>query len=316
MSQLNQSNPQQPIQNSPGKKNNSIIYWVIILVLLAGCLYLFMSKNKMAEDNSANIKMEQKQIDSVNAVRTALQTDFDAASAKIDQLVTQNSKMDSALEGNKAEMAKMQVRIKGILSKEKATDAELREARDLIASLTDKTKQYEARIAELEKENTVLTDKNTVLTQERDSTVTTNIALKKIGSVLHASNIRMEPLHKRKNGKEKETSKAKRVDVLHIIFDIDENRIAESGTKQIYLRIIAPDQTILGNTANMSGMMTLNNGGQLGFSVLKEIPLTQNQMVKDVTVDWNQDGDYKKGQYTIEIYNEGYKIGRDQVTLR
>ena len=318
MSQFNQTNPpQQSPQNTPPvKKNNSIVYWVIILVLLAGCLYLFMSKNKMADESSTALKMQQKQTDSVNNVRAALQTDFDAASAKIDQLVTQNSKMDSALEGNKAEMAKLRSKIGSILHNEKATQAELKDARDMIASLTDKTKQYEARIAELEKENTVLTNKNTALTKEVDSTVSNNIALKKIGSVLHASNIRMEPLHKRKNGKEKETTKAKRVDVLRIKFDIDENRIAESGTKQLYLRIVAPDQTIMGNRANTSGMMSLNNGGQLGYSLMKEIALTQNQMVKDVEVDWNQDGDYKKGQYTIEIYNEGYKIGSDHVTLK
>jgi hypothetical protein len=316
MSQLNQSTPQQQPQNSPGKKNNSIVYWVIIAVLLVGCLYLFMSKNKMAEDNNIAMASKQKQTDSVNSVRAALQSDFDAASVKIDQLVSQNAKMDSTLEGNKAEMAKLQTRIRTILGKEKATDNELKEAREMISSLNDKTKAYEARIAELEKENTVLTGKNVVLTKERDSTATTNLALKKIGSVLHASNIRMEPIHIRKNGKEKETEKAKRVDVLRIKFDIDENRIAESGTKQLYLRIIAPDQTILGNPANTSGMMTLNNGGKLGYSVMKEISLTQNQMVKDVAVDWHQDGDYKKGDYTIEIYNEGYKVGNGNVTLK
>jgi flagellar basal body-associated protein FliL len=316
MSQLNQSTPQQQPTNGPGKKNNTIVYWVIIAVLLVGCLYLFVSKNKMAENNSNELASQQKVTDSVNAVRAALQSDFDAASAKIDQLVTQNSKMDSALEGNKVEMAKLQSRIRGILSKEKATDAELRDAREMIGSLTDKTKAYEARIAELEKENTALTNKNVVLTGQRDSTAARNVALKKAGSVLHASNIRMEPIHMRKNGKEKETGRARKVDILRIMFDIDENRIAESGTKQIYLRIIAPDQSILGNTANTSGMMPLANGGTLGYSVLKEIALTQNQMVKDVDVDWHQSGDYMKGDYTIEVYNEGYKVGSGKVTLR
>jgi hypothetical protein len=168
----------------------------------------------------------------------------------------------------------------------------------------------------LEKENQVLTGKNEVLTKERDSTVGKNIALKKIGSVLHASNIRMEPIHKRRNGKEKETSKAKKVDILRILFDIDENRIAESGNKAIYIRMIAPDATIMGNPANISGMMTIATGGQLGYSMVKEIALTQNEKIKDVAIDWNQEGDYKKGQYTIEVYNEGFKIGSGTVTLK
>jgi len=315
MSQFNQTTSPQTPQN-PGKKNNSIIYWVVILVLLAGCLYLFMSKNKMAEENDLALKQKQQTIDSVKTDRASLQTDFDAASAKIDQLVSQNSKLDSALQGDKAKMTALQAKIKGILSNKNATQAELKEAREMITSLTDKTKEYEARIAELEKENSDLHGENKTLAQERDSTATKNMALKKAGSVLHASNIRMEPIHKRRNGKEKETGKAKKVDELRITFDIDENRIAESGTKQIYLRILAPDGTIMSNTANGSGMMTASTGSQVSFSVEKDIPLVQNQPVKDVTIDWNQEGNYPKGDYTIEVYSEGYKVGSGSVTLK
>jgi peptidoglycan hydrolase CwlO-like protein len=312
MSQFNQSTP----QNNAGKKNNTIIYWVLILVLFVLCIYLFMSKRNMQADNAQAMKMEQQQMDSVKTDRASLQNDFDAASAKIDQLVSQNSKLDSALQGDKAAMAKMQGEIRSILANKNATKAELQKARDMISGLTDKTKAYEARIAELEKENTTLTGENKTLTHERDSTFTQNVALKKVGSVLHASNIRMEPIHKKRNGKEKETSKAKRVDEFRIKFDIDENRIAESGTKQIYLRIISPDGNIMTNSANGSGMLTTSKGGQLSYSIESDIALTQNQPVKDITVDWNQSGDYNKGTYTIEIYNEGYLVGSGTVTLK
>ena len=253
------------VRNNQQKKNNSIIYWVVILVLLAGCVYLFMSKNKMAEDSASIQKKDQQTIDSVKTDRASLQSDFDAASAKIDQLVSQNAKMDSSLQGDKAEMAKLQAKIRSVLSNKNATQAELKNAREMITSLTDKTQQYEARIAELEKENANLTSENKTVTRERDSTVEKNIALKKVGSVLHASNIRMEPIHKRKNGKEKETSKAKKVDVLRITFDIDENRIAESGNKQIYLRVMSPDGNVMSNPANSSGMMTTSTGSQLAI---------------------------------------------------
>ncbi len=315
MSQYNQTTSQTP-QNNQGKKNNTIIYWVVIVVLLAGCVYLFMSKNKLAADKDLALKQQQQTIDSVKTDRASLQSDFDAASAKIDQLVSQNSKLDSALQGDKAAMAKLQSQIKTILSNKNATQAELNKAREMITMLTDKTKAYEARIAELEKENTQLTGENKQLTKERDSTVENNIALKKAGSVLHASNIRMDAIHKRRNGKEKETTKAKKVDVLRITFDIDENRIAESGTKQIFLRIVAPDGSVMSSPSNASGVMTSAKGEQVKYSVLKDIMLTQNVPVKNVVVDWNQDGNYARGTYNIEIYNEGYKVGGGSVELR
>ncbi len=316
MSQFNQTLPPTPPQNNPGRKNNSIIYWVVILILFTGCLYLFMSKNKMAEDNNNLLKQKQQQVDSIKNDRSTLQAEFDAVSAKVDQLESQKSKLDSALQGDKSQMMQLQARIRSILSKGNATKEELKNAREMITSLNDKTKEYEAKIAELEKENKVLTGKNKVLTKERDSTVAKNIALKQAGSVLHASNIRMEPIHLKRNGKEKETTKAKKVNELRITFDIDENRIAESGSKQVYVRIIGPDQSVLSSTANGSGSMNIINGDQLLFSVMKEIPLIQGQPVRDIVIDWHQDGNYLKGTYNIEIFNEGYKVGSGNVTLK
>ena len=149
MSQYNQSSAP---QNGSNKKNSTILYWVVIVILLASCLYLFMSKQQMAKENSDALLQKQQTIDSVKTDRASLQADFDAASAKIDQLASQNAKLDSALQGDKVEMAKLQGQIKAILTKKNATQAELTKARDMITSLTDKTKQYEARIAELEKE--------------------------------------------------------------------------------------------------------------------------------------------------------------------
>lgn len=314
MSQFNQ--PGQPVPEQNNNKSKPVIYWLIIAALAIGCIFLFISKNKMAEENEVNSKRMQSQIDSVKTDRASLQTDFDAASAKIDQLVSQNAKLDSNMQKDKEEMLAMQAKIKSMLGNSKATAAELKKAREMISQLNDKTAQYEARIAELEKENGVLTNKNVVLTKERDSTTTQNIAIKKIGSVLHASNIRMEPIHKKKNGKEKETTKAKKVDVLRLKFDIDENRIAESGTKQLYLRIVGPDGTILSTPANGSGKMTTSKGDQVSFSIMKEISLVKEQPVKDVVVDWNQEGDFARGNYMIEIFSEGYKVGSGNVTLR
>ena len=314
MSQFNQS-AQQNTGDSENKKK-PVIYWVVIALLLGACVFLFMSKNKLAEESDIAKKQMHSQIDSVKTDRASLQSDFDAASAKIDQLVSQNSKLDSNLKKDQAEMLDMQQKIKGMLSNKKATTAELKKAREMITSLTDKTAKYEARIAELEKENGILTNKNVVLTKERDSTVTQNIAIKKIGSVLHASNMSMEPIHLKKNGKEKDTKKAKKVDVLRVKFDIDENRIAESGTKQLYLRIVAPDGTILSNTTNGSGKMTTAKGDQVSFSIIREIALVKEMPVKDVVVDWKQEGDFQKGNYMIEIFSEGYKVGTGTVTLK
>jgi uncharacterized membrane-anchored protein YhcB (DUF1043 family) len=313
MSQYSEANQEQPRDS---RKKGAIIYWVIIIILIGACAMLFMKNNQITEESDAVKKHMQSQLDSAKVDRESLQKDFEAASSRIDQLTSQNTKLDSSLAKDKTEMEALQKKIRGILANSKSTADELKKARQMISELTDKTKQYESRIAELERENAVLTDKNVVLTKERDSTVTQNIAIKKIGSVLHTSNMRLEAIHKKKNGSEKATKKAKKVDLLRLKFDIDENHIADAGTKQVYIRIIAPDASILTNPAMGSGMLTTSKGDQLSYSIVKEIALQKEMPVKDVSVDWNQEADYQRGDYTIEIYNGGYKVGSEKVHFK
>ncbi len=299
-----------------GSKISPLIYITAILALTLVCIYLAASKNMLISDNYVTVKKMQVQVDSVKSSREALQCDFDAASAKIDQLVSNNAQLDTTLQRKNKEMARLRFKIRRILVDKNASEKELNEARIMIASLTDKTKEYEVRIATLERENTALNNKNLTLVKEVDSTSQVNIELHKVASVLHTSNLRIETIHKRRNGQEKETDKAKKADVLRIKFDIDENRIAESGKKQMFIRIVGPDGNMLSNKINESGTITDVNGTQVSYSVMKEIMLSKNQIVNDVQVDWDQQESYEKGKYNIEIYNDGYRVGRAGLMLK
>lgn len=317
MNQPTASNPQRgstPNQ-TPKKNNNNLIFGIIIAVLAVIIIWLLVDRNKMSTQNQQMVV----QVDSVALDRNTIKGEYDAALARLDDLVSKNTALNQEINDKDGEITKMKSELQGIMNKNNATKADLRRARDLISQLNGKVKTYEERIAELEGENKNLTDANTNLTHERDSTITQNTGLQqkvKLGAVLHASNIRMIPIDLRRGGKkEKETEKARRVDLLRIYFDIDENRIAENGSKELYLRITGPDGKLLSNAAYGSGITSTADGASLNYTLLKQVQLQQNQPVKDVTIDWHQDSDYQKGSYGIEIYNEGYKIGGGSVNL-
>lgn len=302
--------------SSSPKRNNTIIYIVIIAVLLIGNVYLFMS-NKSVSDERDNV---MSQLDTLSADRDNIKEEYDAALARLDLLVGKNAQLDSIVASQKSEVGRLRSQIQEILSNSRSNAADYAKARELIVQLKTRVKTYEERIAELEADNTRLNKYNEVLLSERDATATTNIALSqkvRLGSVLHASNIRMIPIDLRRGGKkERETSKAKKVDVFRVSFDIDENRIAEDGIKNLFIRIIGPSGTLLSNAAYGSGETETHDGQKLSYTVAKQISLKQGESVRDITVDWNQDSDYDRGIYDIEIYNEGYKIGSGTTNLK
>lgn len=311
-----QGTPLKPVQPQPPKKNNTWLYIGIIAVLLGTNIYLFSSRSKMA----SQLDTTTTQFNESDSSRKAVEGEYNAALARLDELVSKNTQMDSVITDQNGEIAKLRKQIDGIVKNKNATAADLGKAKRLIAELNEKTKTYEERIAQLEAENTNLTNTNTIITKERDSAVTQNVGLQqkvRMGAVLHASNIRMMPIDLRRGGKkEKETSKAGRTDVMRIMFDIDENRIAESGKKDVHLRISSPEGQLLSNAAYGSGVTTDAEGRPLNYTLVKQVDLQTNQPVKNVIVDWNQDNDFKKGTYNIELYNDGYKIGGGNVTLR
>jgi cell division protein FtsB len=297
------------------QRNNTWIFLGIIAVLLGACIYLFVSRNNTQQQ----VTTVTGQRDSAVTSRDNLNTEYQAAIARLDQLNTTNTQLSNEIKDKDGELQKMRTELKSIMSREHRTESDNARAHALIAKLNAKVASYEERIAQLEGENKQLTAANTTLAEEKQKVTEENTGLQrqvKLGAVLHASNIRMEAIKLKRHGtREVETSKAKRADMLRVAFDIDENRIAENGTKEIFLRITAPDGRLLSNAAYGSGVTSLDDGQQLSYTMVKQVSLAQNTPVKDVVLDWKQDSDYQRGTYTIDLYNSGFRIGGGSVTL-
>jgi cell division protein FtsB len=291
------------------RRNNTWIYLVIIALLLGTNVYLYLQKNKTTQ----TLVVSQQMLQQTDTSMAQLQNEYNASLARLDELTGKNAQLDQKLKGRDSEIAKTKARIKELLTKANATKADLAEAKSLIGQLNTQITGYEEQIATLKQENTQLTG-------QRDSVVQTNGELNQkvdLAKVLHASNIRLKGINLTHSGrKEKETEKAKRVDLLRITFDIDENRISESGPKDLQICIINPTGDLLSNAAFGSGSFNTADGKQKFYSVSKTVNLQTGEPLKDISVDWQQSSDYIKGAYAVEIYHKGYLIGKGTVNLR
>ena len=130
-----------------------------------------------------------------------------------------------------------------------------------------------------------------------------------VASTFSASNIQVKPVNEKKSGKEKETTTAKRVDKLVVSFDV-ENRIAQSGPADMYLIVTAPD----GKVVATNGTLTTRTDGDKPFTAKVPIEYTQGQR-KNVQFPISQQG-FATGDYRIEIYHNGFKIGEGVRSLK
>ncbi len=312
------NNPEQEKQldnttSSAPKKSYIWIYGAVIMLLVISNIYTYTLLNKTT--NERDLALHSYSVS--DSSRVAVEADYNAALLRLDDLVSQNTEMNDELNAKDGEIAKLRSEIDAIIKNKNATTAELGKAKRLIGQLNGKVRSYEERIAALESDNMRLDKENEILEEERASLAEEREELQRLGSVLHASNIRMIPIDIRRGGKRvKETEKAKRVDVFRVSFDIDENRIAETSVKELYIRIIDPNGIVLSNAAYGSGVTTVDGEKPLTYTISKLVELQKGQPINDVTVDWTQDSDYQEGNYKIEIHQGGFLIGSGTVELR
>ncbi|MEO6731570.1 MAG: hypothetical protein ABIN01_10170 [Ferruginibacter sp.] len=293
----------------------------LLIALLGTWGYIIWDKSKTQEI----ILQKETQYVAVTSEKDTLQSLLDEATMRYDLLKTTNAKKDSTITTKDREITEKRARIQALLSKANATQAELAEAKRLIASLNTDIQNYKEQVEVLKGQNIQLTQEKEAVTQEKikveqnlDSAKTVikeKESLIDVGSTLHASNFNITGVQEKKSGKEKQTTTAKKVDKLRITFDLDENRIAASGPKELYVSITAPDGSPVAVEALGSGKFTTREGEDKFFTHKVEIAYTQGQK-QTVSFDWKQNTNFATGSYKIEVFHNGFKIGEGVKTFK
>jgi septal ring factor EnvC (AmiA/AmiB activator) len=304
-------------QSTPPKRNNNknIILGLLAAVLLGSWGYFLWDKNKSGD----TIEQQQTQIASLDSSKTDLHREFDNALARLDSVTGANNNLEGQLSDRQKDIDAKKAEIRRILNDKNATQAQLTKARNMIADLNSKISSMEAEITKLTGENQELTVANTTLTMEK-SNLETNLATSQtekdalaktvdVASTFTASNIQIVPINEKKSGKEKSTTTAKKVDKLVVSFDV-ENRIAVSGPADMYLIVTAPD----GKVISSGSVLNTRIDGDKSFTA--KLPVDYEQGTRKSIQYPIQQEDFSTGNYKIEIYHNGFKIGEGIRSLK
>lgn len=312
-------------QTENRKDNRTLIYGILVAALLGTWGYIIYDKNKTSD----KINTLSSQNTMVTTERDEVRELYNSSLSRLDSLMGENQNLADSIEGRNSEVAKMKTEIRKILANKNATSADLARARKMINELNSKVETLAAEVDRLTGENKELTTTNERITAEKqvvEQNLTTTTAQKDsinsaltetrdIASTLKASGIAITPLNDKSGGKEKETTKAKKVDKLRISFDLDQNRLAPAGEKELYVSITAPDGSPVSIPANGSGNFTSREEGEKFFTSKVTVQYENTRKIP-VSFDWRQDKPFQTGDYKIEIYHNGFKIGEGVRTLK
>lgn len=312
--------PQDTPPSAPKRDSRGLIYGLLIAALLGTWGYIIWDKSKSKEMTT----QLQAQLSTSDSSKNAVQTEYNAALQRLDELTTMNASMDSLVKTKNSEVSNLKNRIQTLLNKQNKTAADLAEAKRLITELNEKVTGYVQEIEVLKGENLQLkTEKAELTTQkealqvEYDQTKEQKKVVEEkldVASTLNASNINIVTIDERKNGKEKEKDVAKRVDKIRLTFNVS-NRVGEDATKDVFVVITDPTGQVISNEALGSGRFTTRDEGERVFTKKTSVNFSAGKSAP-LSIEWKPGTKFAEGVYKVEVYNNGFKIGEGSKTLR
>ncbi len=290
------------------KKSTTIIAVLAALVLIAAVAVLSLNLRKAQKTNEEMTQLFEIEKEEMENEYSTFASQYDEM-----QLMISNDSLQAQLEREKERTQRLLEELKNT----KATDAaEITRLKKELATVKKIMRGYIVQIDSLNQLNEKLHNENRQVRrqyaaatqqistlQEEAKTLSNKVTL---ASQLDATGFSVASNNKRG----KATKKVKDVTQLAISFTITKNITAQTGERDLYVRIMKPDGDVL--TKNASKTFAYENT-KLEYSIKKTIEYTGEE--QPVTVYWDVEEFLPAGTYTVYVFAGGVMIGEKSFTL-
>ena len=312
------------LDNQPAFSKNIIII-LLSIALLGTIIYLFYEKSQHKKE----LRVGENSIDELERSREILKQELRLTRADYDISKSLVKVKDIKLKEKDQLIFDKQKKIQELLNQDVISNNDLNTARKLIGSLKSDLGEYKKEIEILQIKNTRLANHNSILANENKTVIQQNKQIKndlnkeiverendkkEYISTLSISNYTISGLKHNILGKETETERAKRIDLLRISFDVDPNPAAVSENKELFIAIYLPDGSLGKFDDAISGNINLKNGKTIAYSDRINFKYDANKL-NPISFDW-KGYNFKKGEYKIDIYNNGLKVAQRVLVLK
>lgn len=298
--------PKQPVLTT---ENIALIGVLLLLVMgtLAG--WGWMRYHALSKLRQAEQQQHELVLDSLQQVKTSLETNLDHLQTEFSELSTENDTLAHRLATTTNIVAQKEAAIQEIKSQNLREEKALREQVQRLQSIKDR---YETIIAVLDQKNTVLERENARLRGANDSLYMeiSDLGLKleaqirqTLSAKYKASAFRLDLV--RRN--DKPTIRAKRTRELRVSFEL--NRVPEmyQGNQRFYL-VITDDRGIPISSPN--AMEASINSERGNVQILAQSTQMQNVIDNQhVEMIYKLEDRLKKGTYLVSVYSEKGLLG-------
>jgi peptidoglycan hydrolase CwlO-like protein len=297
--ELNQSN-----SRNSGLK---VVVLILVLLLMGSLAYVYkLQQDKDAVDSSLSKTLTEKE---------KFQAELESKIAEYDIAIADNTALKGELEEEQAKIMELLEKIKksdgsvAELSKYKTQYVKLKREMDNLIAENNVLKANNSKLTKnLDSTNVVLTNAKTA----NDTLVAKNQNLSKTvekAQRLSVLNLTTLAVKQKSSGKQINTDKANKADVLKIGFTIAENQVAKTGDRTYYVQVIDSKNNVLGEKKTETFGTTY-----LPYSFQKTIKYENKsvQVQEDLSVK-----NISAGTYFVNVFDKkGELVSKSSFQLR
>lgn len=296
------------------KKSNKLFLPIVIIMALSlvGNVVLLLTNNstktelntEILELNTKNEEINTLYTESTELVEllkidtTNLSSELKAKYTEIQRLQQENDEMMATITDKTELNKRLQANLNKIKRLNKELQSEIKKLKTENVDLSKKNTKLEVKVDSLKEKTIVLTDK----ISKAERLMVEYLVAKPLKGVFLSDNF-------------KETDKAKRTQKIEVSFSVIKNELAKIGERTAYVRIVNPDNRIIGKPEYSSGNFVTDEGDTLKFSLKADFNYRGEK--EDISLEFQDtEKSFSPGKYKVEIYITGYKATTTTFTLK
>ncbi len=284
---------------------NNIIVIVLSVILVIVVVLFFMQRSEHREI-----------LTDMRAEKDSIQFELTQIAASYDSLQTENDTINQQLFLAQTKVRDLLIEVEQTkkISYEKITDYQKQ-----VTTLRGIMRDFVIQIDSLNRRNEQLMAENLEVKEQYKQSEMEKEQLSQEKQRLQQNLQRAAMLETRElavdalNSRSKETKFANRAEKIRIYFILNPNVTAKRGAKNIYARIMRPDQLLLTKSAdNVFQFEDL----KIPYSAMREINYEGLELPVAIYWDNTNEPDLMPGDYVINLFADGNEIGEATLSLR
>ena len=248
-------------------------------------------------------------VSNIRAEKDSIQQELTQMVVNYDMLKTENDTINEQLVLAQSKVKDLLIEVEQTkrVSYEKINDYQKQ-----VTTLRGIMRDFVLQIDSLNKRNEQLMAENTQVKEQFKQSEMKNEQLAQDKEKLEKNLQRAAQLEAREliaeglNSRNKETKFAKRAELIRISFVLSSNITAKRGPKNVYVRIMRPDQLLM--TKSADDLFQFEDL-KIPFSAMREVNYEGQELPVNIYWDNKGESDLMVGTYTIDLFADGNNIG-------